>query len=224
MNGNLTAARYLPATRDSLNKHREKFTNHLKWFVNWIGNKVYSAEDIINKHVDWDMVDEIHKRLHQRQNYYLFFHGTNLKQTRQAATKAYWILRYRPIKLPTPLKDYDANIHFAYFILFADNLLEVLGNESYEIRRHVIRNVLKEHGKDTFIRGFSEYDISKEAMMLVSESILSILDCEARSFKKEQMLRDLQLLFNEMTKLEAGGCEDCAFLRSRINEVVSKYL
>jgi hypothetical protein len=61
--------------------------------------------------------------------------------------------------------------------MFTQALGELFPNCPKEIQATVANNILKKY-QDDYIRGLSEYDISKEAMMLISESLKSIVKCE----------------------------------------------
>jgi hypothetical protein len=159
---------------DYYNKEREKFHKILDIFLKWSG---VSGAHIT---VDIDLIDQVSLRVHQRINYYQFFHSRDLHQSRQVAIKSYWILRYRPLRLKSKTfwnKIYDINVYFAFFIMVAQALAELVGNCSREIRTTVANNILIKHGSD-YLRAFSEYDISKEAMMLISEGLKSTVKCE----------------------------------------------
>ena len=70
---------------------------------------------------------------------------------------------------------YDINVYLAVYILFAVNLAVIAKDNpnSNKIQNHVIANILNNY--TDFVRAFSEYDISKEAMMLFSENLKSIV-------------------------------------------------
>jgi len=160
-----------------LEKERENFQKIVKSFA---ARMNISLDNI---QTDASIIDEISKRVHQRRNYYLFFHGKNLIQSRQAAIKAYWILKYRPIRLfpqTTWNKAFNINVYFAFFILFVQAIGEYFVNCPKEIQGIVANRILNEY-EDEYIRAFSEYDISKEAMMLISDSLKSIVKCEIRN-------------------------------------------
>jgi hypothetical protein len=169
-----TDARCPPPPRDYLEKERVDFENILKLFLTWLSVSYTQIR------VDRDLLDDISSRLYQRINYYWFFHDTHLHQSRQIALKSYWILRYRPLQLISKAfwdKDYDINVYFAFFIMFAQAIIELFPDCPKGIQATVANEILKKH-EDDYIRAFSEYDISKEAMMLISESLKSIVKCE----------------------------------------------
>jgi len=129
---------------------------------------------------DRDIVNEINSRVHQRINYYLFFHGKTLQQSRQVAIRSYWILRHRPIRLLASgswNRDYDINVYFAFYLMFTQIIGELFAVCPKNIQATAANNILNKY-KDDYIRAFSEYDISKEAMMVLSESLKSIVKCE----------------------------------------------
>lgn len=126
-----------------------------------------------NFRINQKRVDDISCRVYQRLNYYLFFHGSQLAQSRQAGLKAYWILRYRPLTLISSdawKKSYDVNTYFAFFTVLCETLGECLKDCQKNVVRSMINKLLEEY-ENIFIRAFSEYDISKEAMMVIADSI-----------------------------------------------------
>jgi len=169
-----TTARYCAPPPDYLNSERIKFQKVLGYFATY--HNVKTTDFRINKII----LDEVHIRVHQRLNYYLFFHDKDLAQSRQAGIKAYWILRYRPISSFLWSKVYDVNVYFAFFILFSEVLGECLSTQTKDVKNIVTNSIISKY-ESIFLRAFSEYDISKEAMMLVTESIKSICDGELKS-------------------------------------------
>ena len=163
--------RYALPTQEYIYNERNLFQQMLGGFA------TFEQVNVNDFSVDRELVDEVTKRVHQRIEYYSYFHGVNLEQTRQAATKAYWILRYRPLKPKLWGKQYDVNIHFAFYVLFAAVIGKSIKDIPKNIQKSVINAVLSKQ-KDIYLRSFSEYDISKEAMMLVAESVKSLLEAE----------------------------------------------
>jgi hypothetical protein len=64
--------------------------------------------------------------------------------------------------------------------MFAQAIGELFADCKKEKQVTVANNILEKYEGD-YIRAFSEYDISKEAMMLLSESLKSIVKCEIRN-------------------------------------------
>ncbi|MDR2547218.1 MAG: hypothetical protein LBC96_06870 [Lachnospiraceae bacterium] len=173
MTNNLTEARCIPPSEEYLNNKRSYFQKILHEFANYV------SIDKSRIKVDNKLLDDVIVRLHQRLNYYLFFHGKNLEQSRQAAIYAYWILRYRPLRVLVWDKAYDVNIYFAFYTLFAVALFQTLSSCPKEYQVDIVMNIRKEYESD-FLRSFNEYDISKESMMMISDSIKSIFKAEIK--------------------------------------------
>ncbi len=123
--------------------------------------------------INYNYVDRVSNRLYQRLNYYLFFHDKQLSQIRQAGLKAYWILRYHPITSVSSsarILKYDINVYLAFFLILCGVLGEHTEKIQSDTQRTVINNILKDY-ENHYVRSFSEYDISKESMMLIADSI-----------------------------------------------------
>jgi len=94
---------------------------------------------------DRDVVNEISLRVHQRINYYLFFHGKMLQQSRQIAIKSYWILRHRPIRLLASgswNRDYDINVYFAFYLILTQIIGELFTTCPRNIRVTAANNII----------------------------------------------------------------------------------
>jgi hypothetical protein len=168
MDSTLTSARCESAPIDFLSAKRESFEKTLRLFVKYY-YKTVSNDFKIN----YDAVDRVSNRLYQRLNYYLFFHNSQLAQSRQAGLKAYWVLRYRPLKLISLSywkKVYDINVYFAFFVILSDILSECLSDCNRDIQHSVVSKLLVDY-ENIFIRSFSEYDISKESMMIIADNL-----------------------------------------------------
>ena len=164
---------YIDPTREYLNKERNDFKKFIGPFADY--SKVPASDFML----DESLVDDINTRVHQRQNYYNFFHEAQLEQTRKTAIKAYWILKYRPIKAIRWNGEYDVNVHFAFFILFVESMGKFFPGQPKKIQNIVANDILNDY-RDNFLRAFSEYDISKESMMLIADSLKSIFKCEIK--------------------------------------------
>jgi len=165
-----TIARCEPTPNAFLEAGRKGFRKILGLFVGF--HKV----TVTDFRIDHTILDRISNRIYQRLNYYLFFHDKQLLQSHQAGLKAYWILRYRPLTIISTSswkKVYDANAYFAFFVILCGILGEYLGDCKRDIQRLAVNKILVDY-ENTFIRSFSEYDISKEAMMLVADNIKEI--------------------------------------------------
>lgn len=171
-------SRYNPPSKEFLENGRAKFKSQLGLFCARYNMPTNDFK------INIKSVDKLYTRLHQRLSYYLFFHGKDLAQSRQAGIIAYWILRYRPLLLIAQSswsKSYDINVYLAFFILFSEVLGEHLAGQPKDVQRAVVNNIIASYESE-FIRAFSEYDISKEAMMLLSEGMKSICKGELKSY------------------------------------------
>jgi hypothetical protein len=135
MEHTFTEARCEPTPIAFLNNGMEAFKKTLGFFAghyNIAVNNFRTSQECVNR---------ISCRIYQRLNYYLFFHNRQLAQSRQAGLKAYWILRYRPLRLVTPeiwQKSYEINTYFAFFII----LCEVIGECLKGYQNDVVRSIL----------------------------------------------------------------------------------
>ncbi len=104
---------------------------------------------------------------------------------RSVAQKAYWILRYRPLRPKSPIywdKPYDVNVYFAFYMLLAATIGECFVARSESVKdqaRAVVNDILQDH-EDDYSRAFSEYDISKEAMMLITDNLRGMINSAIR--------------------------------------------
>jgi hypothetical protein len=178
MDYHLTTARCESTPIAFLELGRESFKKAINLFV-----RFYYKTAANDFKIDYDGVDRISTRIHPRLNYYLFFHDKQLSQSRQAGLKAYWVLRYRPIKLISLCywkKAYDINVYFAFFVILSDIIGECLSDCDIDVQRLVVNKLLEDY-ENSFIRSLSEYDISKESMILIADNIKKLCLCEAKS-------------------------------------------
>lgn len=110
---------------------------------------------------------EIIIRIDKRKDYFDIFHEhTEMNEAKEAALLAYWILKFRPFSKSEKLaKKYDnINEIFAVFILFCAIKEETKRSDGkhFSMSKEYIRKLSY---------AFRYWDISKEAMMLVSESL-----------------------------------------------------
>ena len=168
MNSDFTNARYESPKYAYMSVQRDKFDKIIGSLATYL--RISKNEF----RIDHNVIEDIIARLHQRINYYLFFHGKHLTQSRQAGIKAFWILRYHPLISSTWKKEYDINVYFAFYLLFAEIIGEHLSSQPKEIQCEITNKVLIEY-QESFLRALSEYDISKESMMLISECVEKIV-------------------------------------------------
>ena len=127
--------------------------------------KISKNEFLISK----ELLIKICTRIHQREDYYQYFHGgTKLAQLRRSGIVAYWILKYFPLRSINPEKKYNINVHFAYYVILSAAVAESGATAKNSSK---IQGVFSTEFEDYFLRSLSEYDISKEAFMLIAECL-----------------------------------------------------
>jgi hypothetical protein len=179
MDEKMTTARYEGPTKEYIKQIRKEYDSQLANFA---------THYEINKNEikpDKEIIDDVINRVHQRENYYLFFHGKRLTQSRVRAIASYWILKYRPLKSFTWNKDFDINAYFALFCVISQLYSEILGGFHKNVQNTVIR-ASKNTLEKLYIRPFSEYDISKESLTSISDGIKSTIESELYMFLYKQ--------------------------------------
>jgi hypothetical protein len=118
--------------------------------------------------VDSDILREIIIRIDQRIYYHMVFHnGRHMSELRRTALLAYWILKYKPIHyIAQGVKGYEKNCAVAMHFLTAaaSGYLFTLdgGQSGLRVSKGFIERMMY---------GFKHWDISKESMMCIIESI-----------------------------------------------------
>jgi hypothetical protein len=124
------------------------------------------VEEKMSKKVIGDdkLLGDILVRVDQRKEYYKIYHnGTELWELRESALIAYWILKYRPFKIPGV--DYSrVNERIA---------LHFLESVAFAIHKH--KKQASPPFSDAFrnrvLHSFAEHDVSKEQLMLLAEAM-----------------------------------------------------
>jgi len=117
-------------------------------------------------------------RVEQRKEYFLIFHRqTKLSEIKEAALLAYWLVKYHPFRLACDDKvrrETYCNINETFA---ASLLIAAIQGEVY--RRCHKRVSYPREGWQKLLRALTEWDISKEALILASETA-----CETLCLKK----------------------------------------
>ena len=120
--------------------------------------------------VDPILLTESFVRIDKRKDYFIIFHDdTDMNEIKETALLIYWLLKFRPFKV----KEANILMHKKYrhineaFSLFL--IYSVLKQESV-CHKNVIFHISKEYN-DKLMYAFRYWDISKEALMLVLESL-----------------------------------------------------
>jgi hypothetical protein len=126
------------------------------------------------------LVSEIYKRIDQRADYYLYFHSDpkkpmEMSQAKEIALMAFWILKYKPLSLPTikanslfRRKNCTINEYFAMYCI-ASCARELSP-------RTDIVAYFSPKNNDIIVYNFMHRDISKEAMIFYVDSLLNIVE------------------------------------------------
>ena len=122
---------------------------------------------------DFPALSEIIVRIDKRKDYFNIFHEhTEMNETKEMALLAYWIIKFRPFSSKTELdRKYDhLNEVFAIYVLLSAIKEEADRDpdKSFFLSADYLRKLSY---------GFRYWDISKEAMMLISESLSEAMRC-----------------------------------------------
>lgn len=116
------------------------------------------------------MLTESFVRIDKRKDYFIIFHDdTDMNEIKETALLVYWLLKFKPFRI----KDSNVLMHKKYrhineaFSLFL--IYSVLKQESV-CHENVVFHISKEYN-DKMMYAFRHWDISKEALMLVLESL-----------------------------------------------------
>lgn len=149
----------------------ERVAELLDCFGDYVGvHEDLSLEDV---RVDQPLLAEIMERIDKRKDYFVIFHDdTDMNEIKQAALTAYWVLKFKPFSVDSDdtklCTKYELiNEAFAVFVLYS-----TIKEEAYRKKCEGFY-VSKEYNRK-IMYGFKFWDISKEALMLVAESL-----CEA---------------------------------------------
>lgn len=120
--------------------------------------------------LDYKLVNEIFIRIDKRKDYFIIYHDeTHVNEVREAALLAYWVLKFKPFLIKAKeQEDYnkDINCGFAVFVVLSavTECLKRKFGEKTEL-----------HLSETYIEkmkyAFKFWDISKEAMMFIAETL-----------------------------------------------------
>ena len=120
--------------------------------------------------LDYKLINEVFIRIDKRKDYFVIYHDeTYINEVREAALLAYWILKFKPFTInSTEQLDYNFNINcgFAAYIIFCavDECVKrkTKGKQGIELSDEYI---------EKFKYALKFWDIGKEAMMLIAETL-----------------------------------------------------
>lgn len=123
--------------------------------------------------IDEKLIGDLLVRVDKRFDYYRIFHkDTYLSEVREAAIEAYWILKYKPIRM-IECKLYEGesfdhiNESFALFLVFSviAERRRRLGQPDFAVNQACLNQL---------IYAMRHWDLSKEALMLIAVALESI--------------------------------------------------
>ncbi|MCL2689861.1 MAG: hypothetical protein FWE57_08465 [Chitinispirillia bacterium] len=125
-------------------------------------------------------INDVIKRLHQREAYYKYYHNFNINQVKKISIVAYWILKYKPFRAENWTLSQDVNVHIAYRLIFYISIgyanfeyTKKYGNAEIKLSaKRVTANI-----ENDLLHALSEHDITKEALMILSSKIKNYV-CE----------------------------------------------
>jgi hypothetical protein len=130
------------------------------WFESYLSLHSLSIASI---QTNFNLLGDTIVRVIKRKDYYEVFHeGVQLNEAKEAALLAYWIIKYRPFsvvieKSETVQANLRINEGFAAFIIFSS---AINGG-----------NLLSPAYVNTLMYAFQYWDLSKEAIMLIAETL-----------------------------------------------------
>ena len=135
-----------------------------------------SAEEMeeFKKHIIINnvLVGEIFTRIDKRKEYFIIFHdNTLISDIKEAALIAYWILKFKPFSLDMAVLSKNKYIRicdgFAFYVILSA-MKESLNRIDKELK-------LSDECIDKVLYAFKYWDLSKEALMLIAETLYESL-------------------------------------------------
>lgn len=130
--------------------------------------------------IDEPMLAELLVRIDKRKDYFIIFHDdTEMNEIKEAALVAYWLIKFKPFSV----KECRSELHIKYGQInesFAVFVLYSAIKEKTKCVPNMNFSISKEYNKK-IMYGFKYWDISKEALMLIAESL-----CEAMYMRRKE--------------------------------------
>lgn len=155
---------YIPSDQEEMYRDRQAILGLFHEYTAYQSD--ITDDDIL---VDDSSISEILIRVDKRKDYFKIFHNkTDIDELKEAALIVYWLLKFRPfsvsVSLPEIAQKYvDINERFALFLL--------LGAVKRAVDMKGVEFSLKNDYIDLLGYAFRYWDLSKEAMMLVAETL-----------------------------------------------------
>ena len=155
-----------------LEEKEKKFKKLIELFY-----KFAEGEGIDHSKVEFDfkLINELNIRVDKRKDYYIIFHKeTYLSEVRESALLAFWILKFKPFLIESKDgRDNSLNINcaFAQYILLSA-VSECIHRESNGKEKFKVNDKYL----DKLGYAFKYWDLSKEALMLIAETLCTITE------------------------------------------------
>lgn len=155
---------YVPLSEKTVLKETNKL---IKQFEKYAKSQNLSSQEV---GIQKALLPYVIVRVDKRKKYFLIFHeGTKINEIKQAALTAYWILKFRPFRFcgNDPVRARDnvrLNEGFALFYILSA-CMQHAKEKGFEPTEPTGRLI------DEIMYGFTYWDLSKEAIILIAETI-----------------------------------------------------
>ena len=165
----MSSDHYQYMSQDAIRKEIDRFTRIAQAFIQ---SNDYDPKKI---HIDESAVFQIISKVDQRKSYFKFFHQLNISDFKELALNCFWIIKLRPLwyddsdsEEPQKLNFESLNDKFALYMLIKK--FRALANTNEELQNN-INNLFSNQYMYELIYSFTYRDISKEAMILLVETM-----------------------------------------------------
>lgn len=150
----------------------------------FIKNSGYDSKDL---YVNEKAVLSVIAKVDQRKKYFQYFHGLDMSEFKEVSLICFWYIKLKPIcisdkndsnKQSAEFEAINEKLALYYILSTYRNMLE-----KQKLSTKVLDNLPKEYLKE-IIYSFEYRDISKEALILLVESIAVFLGLEPYQKKK----------------------------------------
>ena len=155
---------YIPPSSNIL---KEEVDHILNVFYKYVKEKGIEKREIF---IDYDILGKIAVRLDQRCEYFKIYHkNTYLSEMRRVGILAYWIIKYKPfeIKMGDPYawqNKIKINETIALHMIMCMVVRLVCRDDSKHLN-------ISDSYRKKILHSFTEHDLTKEAFMIVAESL-----------------------------------------------------
>lgn len=155
---------YAPLPKKTVHKKTNKL---VKEFIKYAKSQNLSRKEV---KIQRDLLPYVIVRVDKRKKYFLTFHeGTKINEIKQAALTAYWILKFRPFRFYSSdparaHKNFRLNEGFALFYILSACMQRAK-------KKGFVPTEPTKKLTDEIMYGFTYWDLSKEAVILIAETI-----------------------------------------------------